>query len=137
MPAAVAAWLLWRAARGIRRVPLLIRAAAVAAGTYAVVLLVGAALGSSDPLAPIPALSGQHEELSFRTIKSTSDLDRAVAEAQAKGQPVMLDFYADWCVSCKEMEKYTFTDPAVQATLKNVVRLRATSPPTTRMIKPC
>ena len=37
----------------------------------------------------------------------------------------MLDFYADWCVSCKEMEKYTFTDPAVQATLKNVVLLRA------------
>ena len=37
----------------------------------------------------------------------------------------MLDFYADWCVSCKEMEKYTFTDPAVQATLKDVVLLRA------------
>ncbi len=60
-----------------------------------------------------------------RTIKSSADLDRAVAQAQASGQAVMLDFYADWCVSCKEMEKYTFTDPAVRATLKRVVLLRA------------
>ena len=87
--------------------------------------MVGAGLGGTDPLAPIPAWSGQHRELAFRTIKSTGDLDREVAQAQGKGQAVMLDFYADWCVSCKEMEKYTFTDPAVQATLKDVVLLRA------------
>ncbi len=125
VPAAVAAWLLWRGARGIRHLPILVRAAALLAGAYAVVLVVGAGLGSTDPLAPIPALAGQHQELSFRTIKSSTDLDREVAQAQASGHAVMLDFYADWCVSCKEMEKYTFTDPAVQATLRNVVLLRA------------
>jgi thiol:disulfide interchange protein DsbD len=125
VPAAVAAWLLWRGARGIRHLPILVRAAAVAAAAYALVLVVGASLGSTDPLAPIPALAGQHQELTFRTIKSSADLDREVAKAQAGGQAVMLDFYADWCVSCKEMEKYTFTDPAVQATLSNVVLLRA------------
>jgi thiol:disulfide interchange protein DsbD len=124
-PAAVAAWLLWRGARGIRHLPILVRAAAVIAGVYALVLVAGAGMGSTDPLAPIPALAGQHQELSFRTIKSSADLDREVATAQAGGHAVMLDFYADWCVSCKEMEKYTFTDPAVQATLKNVVLLRA------------
>ena len=70
-------------------------------------------------------MSAHHEELAFRTIKSTADLDREVTAAQSKGQAVMLDFYADWCVSCKEMEKYTFTDPKVQATLKDVVLLRA------------
>jgi thiol:disulfide interchange protein DsbD len=125
VPAAVAAWLLWRGARGIRHLPLLVRGAAVVAGAYALVLIVGASMGSTDPLAPIPALASHHEELSFRTIKSVSDLDREVAQAQASHRAVMLDFYADWCVSCKEMEKYTFTDAAVQATLKDVVLLRA------------
>jgi thioredoxin:protein disulfide reductase len=125
VPAAVAAWLLWRGARGIRHLPILVRGAAVAAGAYTLVLIVGASLGSTDPLAPIPALASHHEELTFRTIKSVSDLDREVSQAQASHRTVMLDFYADWCVSCKEMEKYTFTDPAVQATLKDVVLLRA------------
>ena len=125
VPAAVAAWLLWRGARGMRRLPLLVRGAAAVAAVYALVLIVGAGTGGTDPLAPIPAWGGHHEELTFRTIKSVGDLDREVSRAQASGRPLMLDFYADWCVSCKEMEKYTFTDPAVQATLKDAVLLRA------------
>ncbi len=125
IPAAACAWVLWRGARGIRQMPLLVRTVAVAAGAYALVLIIGSRLGGTDPLAPIPALAGQHPELAFQTIKSTGDLDREVAQAQAGGHAVMVDFYADWCVSCKEMEKYTFTDPVVQATLRNVVLLRA------------
>jgi thiol:disulfide interchange protein DsbD len=125
VPAAVTAGILWRGARNIRQTPMLLRTLAAAAGAYALVLIVGSGLGATDPLAPLPALAGQHTELAFRTIKSTGDLDREVAQAQAGGHAVMLDFYADWCVSCKEMEKYTFTDPAVQATLKDVVLLRA------------
>jgi thiol:disulfide interchange protein DsbD len=53
------------------------------------------------------------------------DFDRALAEATAAGRPLMLDFYADWCVSCKEMEHRTFTDPGVQAELARAVLLQA------------
>ena len=58
-------------------------------------------------------------------IKSVDDLDREVAAARAAGQPLLFDFYADWCVACKEMEKYTFTEPAVHAALGDFVLLKA------------
>jgi thiol:disulfide interchange protein DsbD len=54
-----------------------------------------------------------------------ADLDSEIAAAAAAGRPAMLDFYADWCVSCKEMERYTFTDPNVQRALANAVLLQA------------
>jgi len=54
-----------------------------------------------------------------------ADLEREVAAASAAGKPVMLDFYADWCVSCIEMEKFTFTDPGVQAEFERAVLLQA------------
>ena len=53
------------------------------------------------------------------------DLDREVAAAAAAGQPLLFDFYADWCVACKEMEKYTFTEPAVHGALEGFVLLKA------------
>jgi thiol:disulfide interchange protein DsbD len=53
------------------------------------------------------------------------DFDRELAAARVAGQPVMFDFYADWCVSCKEMEKYTFTEANVQGALGNAVLLQA------------
>jgi thiol:disulfide interchange protein DsbD len=61
------------------------------------------------------------EHLPFRTIKSVEDLQRSLGE----GKPVMLDFYADWCVSCKEMEKFTFTKPEVRAALEGYTLLKA------------
>ena len=64
-------------------------------------------------------------ELPFRPIRSVAELDRAVAQARPAGQSVLLDFSADWCTSCKEMERYTFTDPAVQQALRSTVLLRA------------
>ncbi|HET7358882.1 MAG TPA: protein-disulfide reductase DsbD, partial [Rhodanobacteraceae bacterium] len=104
-----------------------------ALGLIALVLgaaeLVGATAGSRDLLQPLSGFGGHaassEAPLAFRPVKSVDDLDRAVAAASAAGQPVMLDFYADWCVSCKEMEKFTFTDPAVRQALSNVVLLRA------------
>jgi thiol:disulfide interchange protein DsbD len=87
---------------------------------------VGAAAGGTDPLRPLagtPIGGERAAELEFRTIKSVDDLDREIA--QAAGRLVMLDFYADWCVSCKEMEKYTFTDAGVQDALRGAVLLRA------------
>jgi thioredoxin:protein disulfide reductase len=125
VPAISAAAVLWSGARGLRAGAIPARLAAVAAGVYAVVLLTGAALGGTDPLAPLPQFGASHRELTFRSIKSVADLDREVAAARAAGRPVMLDFYADWCVSCKEMAKYTFTDTKVQAALDRAVLLRA------------
>lgn len=125
VPALVGAGVLWTSARGTQAGRWLPRIAGVAAGLYGIALLAGAAAGGSDPLAPIPQLAGRHDELPFKTIKSVADLEREVAAARDAERAVVLDFYADWCVSCKEMEKYTFTDPAVQAALSEAVLLRA------------
>ncbi|MDJ0927498.1 MAG: protein-disulfide reductase DsbD [Gammaproteobacteria bacterium] len=100
------------------------------AAFYGVALLLGALSGGSDPLRPLAFTGGAvggaaHEELEFRPVKTVADLEREVAAAQMSGQPVMLDFYADWCVSCKEMERYTFTDDQVHAALNGVVLLQA------------
>ena len=92
--------------------------------------ILGAAAGGRDvtqPLAGIVAGGGKSDSsaLAFRTIKSVDDLDRVLAEAKAAKQPVMLDFYADWCVSCKEMEKFTFSQPDVHKALAGFVLLKA------------
>ncbi|WP_426167779.1 protein-disulfide reductase DsbD [Pseudoduganella sp. R-34] len=83
----------------------------------------GLATGSADPLHPIERLAGRADRhLQFTRIKTVADLD-AVLE-QTGGKTVLLDFYADWCVSCKEMEKLTFIDPAVQQKLANTILLQ-------------
>jgi thiol:disulfide interchange protein DsbD len=115
------------------------RGIGAALAVWAAVLLVGLAAGSSDPLRPLAVLAARGGEvgaanassqvgaasqsaLTFAAVRSSSELDQAVKTA---AQPAMLDFYADWCVSCKEMEKFTFSDPRVQAKLKQMNLLRA------------
>jgi thioredoxin:protein disulfide reductase len=100
-------------------------------------LLLGALGGSRDVLQPLSVyqsvLAGPGNAqaapaghgLAFEKIKTASELDARLTQAKSAGKPVMLDFYADWCVSCKEMEKFTFSDAAVQARLKDAVMLQA------------
>ncbi|GAC1693848.1 MAG: protein-disulfide reductase DsbD [Steroidobacteraceae bacterium] len=125
VPALVLGWLLWHEARGRVGTLWALRGAGVAAGLYAMVLAAGAALGGTDPLAPIPSLASHAHELPFRPVKSVAELTRAVNAAKARGQGVLVDFSADWCTSCKEMERYTFTDARVHAALNTAVLLRA------------
>jgi thiol:disulfide interchange protein DsbD len=115
------------------------RGIGAALAVWAAVVLVGLAAGSSDPLRPLAVLAARGGEvgaanasskvgaapqsaLMFAAVRSSRELDQAVKTA---AQPAMLDFYADWCVSCKEMEKFTFSDPRVQAKLKQMNLLRA------------
>jgi thioredoxin:protein disulfide reductase len=116
------------------------RGLGVALTIWAAVLLVGLAAGSSDPLKPLAVLAArggvggaagtlsdapnatQADSLTFAPVRSSAQLDEAVKTA---AQPAMLDFYADWCVSCKEMEKFTFSDPRVHARLQQLNLLRA------------
>lgn len=90
------------------------------------IILLAAALISVRPLQDwafgAPAAQNQ-AHLNFIQISNVDELDHALA--QAKGKPVMLDLYADWCVACKEFEKYTFSDPLVQNALKDTVLLQA------------
>lgn len=102
------------------------------------ILLLAAALVSVRPLqdwafgTPV----GQTQaHLDFTRIHNVDELNSALA--QAKGKPVMLDLYADWCVACKEFEKYTFSDPQVQSALKETVLLGQTSRPTMSRIRLC
>jgi thiol:disulfide interchange protein DsbD len=85
----------------------------------------GLATGGRDPLAPLAHLRGDQHATQFIRVKSTADLDAALSRASASGKPAMLDFYADWCVSCKEMEKLTFTDPRVRVQFDGMVLLQA------------
>ncbi len=90
------------------------------------ILLLAAALVSVRPLqdwAFGATVQQTQVHLNFTQIKNVDDL--SVALAQAKGKPVMLDLYADWCVACKEFEKYTFSAPQVQSELKDTVLLQA------------
>ena len=125
VPAVTLAAVLWTATRRAASRGWPLRIAGLAVGLYGLALVTGAALGGTDPLQPIPAWAGAKQSLTFAPIHSVADLDQAVAQASRAGRPVMVDFYADWCTSCKEMEASTFLDPVVRRALAGAVLLRA------------
>jgi len=122
-----------RVGRPIERrvMPMLGKALGHGLTAYGVMILVGLASGGSDPLRPLQALTQQMTKGAvavhpvFQPVSSTTALDRIIAASAQTGTPVMLDFYADWCVSCKELEKYTFADPAVAALMSEFTLVQA------------
>ena len=112
LPPAVSGW--WRLWKGV----------GVVALVTGVALLVGAFSGGRDPLRPLANLGtpvAAVQPLNWIRVASLGDLDKQLA---APGRPVMLDFYADWCVSCKEMEAFTFTDAKVRSVLDGMLLLQ-------------
>lgn len=100
---------------------------------YGLLLLIGVSGGGTNPLKPLQgiliggasAAAPKPEGLAFRRVANLKELEQRLQEASAEGRYVMFDFYADWCISCKEMEAYTFTDPAVKKQLSEFVLLQA------------
>jgi thiol:disulfide interchange protein DsbD len=97
---------------------------------YGLLLLIGFSMGNNNPLKPLQGLGVNNAQaaeqgLIFKRVASLAALETEIQQASANHQTVMLDFYADWCISCKEMEAYTFTDPKVKQALAGVVLLQA------------
>jgi len=104
------------------------RCAAAVLAVLGILQLAGALSGGNDPLQPLGHLARRGDGAAttampqFMTLRTVADLENALRTAN---RPVMLDFYADWCVSCKEMERYTFSDPTVQRKLQGALLLKA------------
>ncbi|MCS3515068.1 protein-disulfide reductase DsbD [Pseudomonas grimontii] len=120
----------WRLAQDFGRVAMLFGAGSVIVGLWGGLLLVGAAGGSDDLWQPLKVYSGSqttpapsaHE--AFMTLNDPAVLQNQLDSAKAQGQWVLVDYYADWCVSCKIMEKQVFGKPEVLDALKDVRLLR-------------
>ncbi|MCO7224655.1 protein-disulfide reductase DsbD [Pleionea sp. CnH1-48] len=110
---------------------------------YGTLILVGAAMGNTNPLKPIASFKQPHvitestpdepaktkkdyvDHAGFTLIKSSADLDKYIAQAKAENKTVMLDFFAEYCTACYEFAELTFPDPRVQKALENTILLQA------------
>jgi thiol:disulfide interchange protein DsbD len=104
-----------------------LKAFGVAMLVWGVAVLIGAASGARDPLRPFEGLSiagkrvAEPAPVRFERVATLGELEARITSA---GRPVMLDFYADWCISCKEMERFTFSDPQVAARMQRMLLLQ-------------
>jgi len=99
---------------------------------YGFVLIIGAASGGGNVFRPLEGLSNKYQageirsnKLFFEPVKGLEGLQFSLDKAVNEGKFAMLDFYADWCITCKEMEHSTFSDPGVQQILNDVILLNA------------
>lgn len=127
----IAAYSAWKQSEGFGRVAQMFGAMALLLGLWGSLLVIGAAGGSDDPYQPLQVYSAGrttsaapngHE--AFTTINTPDALQRELDTAKTKGQWVLLDYYADWCVSCKVMEKQVFGKDKVMQALSDVRLLR-------------
>jgi thiol:disulfide interchange protein DsbD len=127
----IAAYSAWKQSEGFGRVAQMFGATALLLGLWGSLLVIGAAGGSDDPYQPLQVYSAGrttsaapngHE--AFTTINNPDALQRELDTAKTKGQWVLLDYYADWCVSCKVMEKQVFGKDKVMQALSDVRLLR-------------
>lgn len=98
---------------------------------YGLLLLIGISGGGANPLKPLQGIligggggESKQEGLQFRRVANLQELEARLREAASQNRYVMFDFYADWCISCKEMEAYTFSDPKVRQALADFVLLQ-------------
>ncbi|OLE20310.1 MAG: thiol:disulfide interchange protein [Betaproteobacteria bacterium 13_1_20CM_3_63_8] len=114
LPTGATGW--WRLWKGV----------GIASLVAGIALLIGVLAGSRDPLRPLAGLATKSapatSSLPWTRVASSGELEQKLKTA---GKPAMLDFYADWCISCKEMEAFTFSDPRVRAKLDGMLLLQA------------
>jgi len=128
----IAAYSAWKQSEGFGRVAQLFGASALLLGLWGSLLVIGAAGGSADLFKPLQVYAASDSANAanpvghdaFTTVNNPAALQRELEAAQAQGQWVLLDYYADWCVACKVMEKQVFGQPQVLAALKDVRLLR-------------
>jgi len=128
----IAAYSAWKQSDGFGRTAHLFGASSLLLGLWGSLLMIGAAGGSDDLLKPLQVFRASNSAVAamptghdaFTTIKDPVALQRELDVAQAQGQWVLLDYYADWCVSCKVMEKQVFGKPQVLEALSDVRLLR-------------
>src|SRR5699024_4440871 len=130
------AYTLWHSSRseGLAQHPAaaVLRATALCLGVWSTLMVVGGAAGSKDPIRPLHGIvaTGGSEDVEsnfmsrFHTMTTEAELDRALAQAQQDGRWAIVDYYADWCISCHVIEREVFGNAEVQAALDNVVLLR-------------
>jgi thiol:disulfide interchange protein DsbD len=127
----IAAYSAWKQSQGFGRIAHLFGASSLILGLWGSLLVVGAAGGSDDPYQPLQVYSAGRNDAAvpsihdaFTTIKEPAVLQRELDAARAQGQWVLLDYYADWCVACKVMEKQVFGKAQVLQALSDVRLLR-------------
>jgi len=107
----------------------LLKGSGVLSLVYGVVLAIGVFAGSQSFLHPLQGLATggsavQEKKLPFNVVTTVAQMDLLLAQAQKAGQPVMLDFYADWCISCVELEEFTFKDASVMQSLTDFMLIK-------------